>query len=204
MESALKLIIRGLSMRKKSWLTYIAFLVCASSYTAVWAVDSKPDAKPAAAATAASASLDKKQQAELSARADAFLNMVSYGEAEKDPIVLLSAVKLLDSLPFASVSTTDEKGKEAKQFDRDTILKQAKEFAAGDTELLAIIAKVQDAPAKTEVRGYGGRDRFGRYDGRYHDGRYYGGHFYYERPIHDRRFDRRFERYWHNGRWYWR
>lgn len=191
-------------MRKKQWFSCVAFFLCASFCTGVWAVDSKPDTKPAASATAAAASLDKKQHAEFAARADVVLQMVSYGEAEKDPIVLLSAVKLLDSLPFPSVSTTDEKGKEIKQFGRDSILKQAKEFAAGDTELLAVIAKVQDAPVKTEVRGRGDRDRFGRYDGRHHDGRYYGGHFYYERPILDRRYDRRFERYWHRGRWYWR
>jgi hypothetical protein len=195
-------------MSKRPWFTCIPILMLASSYTAAWAADSKPDAKVAtpATATAPAATLDKKLQAEYNAKADTFLYMVSYGEAEKNPIVLLSAVKLLDDLPFSSISTTDEKGKEVKQFDRDTILLHAKEFAAGDTELLAVITKIQEAPVKSGVRGHDGRDHYGRYEGRYHDDRYHGGHFYYERPMHDRYYERRFERQWdrHHHRWDWR
>lgn len=197
-------------MSKKPWLGCIPILFLASSFTAAWAADSKPDANIAtsasASATAPAAALDKKMQAEYAAKADVVLYMVNYGETEKNPIALLSAVRLLDELPFASLSTTDEKGKQVKQFDRDTILLHAKEFAAGDTEMLAVITKVQEAPVKSGVRGHDGRDRYGRYDGRYHDDRYHGGHYYYERPMHDRYYERRFERHWdHRHRhWDWR
>jgi len=52
------------------------------------------------------------------------------------------------------------------------LLGQAKQYATGDEELLAVIAKVQEPPEKTAVRGHHG---------------YYGG--YYDRPYHHRHFD---------------
>lgn len=126
---------------------------------------------------------DAKQKAELSRQADLFVQVANYGEEQKDPVVMISAVKMLDELPFKSIEKPGDKT--GAVYNRDALLKQAKEFAAGDTELLAVIAKVQDAPETTDVRGHhrDHRDRFG------HGRDYHGGHHYYERRHHERYWD---------------
>jgi len=67
--------------------------------TGVWAQDKKP-----VAAKQGATALDAKENAEFSKKADLFIQIVSYGEANKDPLILLSAVKLLDSLPFDGIA----------------------------------------------------------------------------------------------------
>ena len=65
-------------------------------------------------------------------------------------------MKLLDGLPFAGIAKPGEDGKTGARYDRTDLLKQAKEYATGDEELLTVIAKVQDPPEKTAVRGHFG------------------------------------------------
>jgi hypothetical protein len=91
------------------------------------------------------------------------------GETQKDPLLLITAARMLDQLPFSGVAKPD--GKE--NYSREALLAQAKEYATGDAELLAVIAKLQDAPEATAVRGHG----------RHGDGPGY----YYDRPYHHRR-----------------
>ncbi|MBA4416496.1 MAG: hypothetical protein C0392_01090 [Syntrophus sp. (in: bacteria)] len=157
-------------MKKMFCIICVMVFVCAMAITAVWAQDKKPDATKQAAAMP-----DAKDSAEFSKKADLFIQIASYGEANKDPLILISAVKLLDSLPFDGISKPGQDGKSGAKYDRVALLGQAKQYAAGDEELLAVIAKVQEPPEKTAVRGHGG-----------HGGHHYG---YYDRPHHRRHFD---------------
>jgi hypothetical protein len=160
-------------MKKTLWIMLLLVFACSVSFTTVWATEKKAEAKKEAA------DVDPKMKAEMKKKADLFMKVVAYGEAEKDPIVMLSAVKMLDEMPFKGIK--DKKSKDGVQHDRDSLLKKAKEFAADDKEMLAMIQKIQDAPEKTEVRGH--HDRYG------HGDRYYGRHHYYERRHHRRHYD---------------
>ncbi|MBA4371431.1 MAG: hypothetical protein C0402_01070 [Thermodesulfovibrio sp.] len=156
-------------MKKNFWLICLLVFISTVSFSAVWAEEKKADAKTP----------DAKQKAELSKKADLFVQVAAYGEEQKDPMLMLSAVKMMDELPFKGIEKPGDKT--GALYSRDAMLKQAKEFAAGDTELLAVIAKVQDAPETTDVRYRGGhRERHG------HGRDYHGGHHYYERRHHDR------------------
>lgn len=156
-------------MKKALWLMLLTVFVCASSLTVVCAEDKKPDAKKEAAPA-----LTEKEKADFSKKVDLFIQLATYGEKNKDPLVTLSAVKMLDELPFSGIVKPDQPEKGEARYERDALLAQAKLFAAGDQELLAVIAKVQTPPEKVAVRGH-------------HDGYYYGG--YYERRHHGRRYD---------------
>lgn len=130
------------------------------------------DKKPAA---------DKKDQAILTAeekaafakQVDVFVGVAQAGETQKDPLLLLSAVKLMDQLPFDAIAKPDAKDKST--YSRDALLTQAKECATGDAELLAVIGKMADAPEATAVRGHRGHgDGPGYYyDRRYHERRHH-------------------------------
>ncbi|MHB8880794.1 MAG: hypothetical protein ACYC69_04680 [Thermodesulfovibrionales bacterium] len=165
-------------MKKTFWFVMMLVFVVAVSFSGVWAEEKKDDSKKEGVMV-----VEKKHRSELQKKATLLLRVVAYGEAEKDPIIMLSAVKILDDLPFKGIR--DEKSKDGVQYDRESLLAKAKEFAADDAELLALIAKVKDAPEVAEVRGRhrGHRDRWG------HGRGYYGGHHYYERRHHERFYD---------------
>lgn len=159
-------------MKKNLSIVCLLVFMTTLSFSLVWAGEKKADAKAP----------DAKQKAELSKKADLFVQVVTYGEEQKDPVIMVSAVKMLDELPFKGIEKPGDKS--GAVYNRDAILNQAKEFAAGDTEMLAVIAKVQDAPETADVRHHRGhRDRFG------HGRDYHGGHHYYERRHHDRYWD---------------
>jgi len=146
--------------------------ICASSFTTVWAEEKKTDAKKEAAPA-----MTDKEKAEYTKKVDLVNQLATYGETQKDPLVLIGAVKMLDELPFKGIVKPGEQGKAGTRYDRETLLKEAKQYAAGDKELLAVIAKVQTPPETTAVRGR-------------HGGGHGGGHHrYYERRHHDRWYD---------------
>ncbi len=126
----------------------LLMLLCAVSFTPVWAQDKKPDGKQTAVPAA-----DDKEKAEVSKNVDLFYQLVSYGEAQKNPLVMISAIKLFDDLPYSSIAKPGKDEKTSPPYDRTTLVNEAKQFAAGDTELLALLTKIQDAPETTEVRG---------------------------------------------------
>ncbi len=150
-------------MKKAVCIVWLMVFMCAVSFTAVWAQEKKPDTKPTATKT-----LDPKESAEFSKKVGLFYQVVSYGEAQKDPLVILTAVKLLDDLPFAGIAKPGKDEKTVTRYDRVALLDEAKQFAAGDDELLAVIAKVQEPPQKTEVRGHGRGHDYGYYDRPHH------------------------------------
>jgi hypothetical protein len=124
--------------------------ICAVFFTAAWAQDKKPDEKQVAATV-----MDDKEKADILIKVDLFYKVVSYGEDQKNPLILISAVKLLDDLPFDSIPKQGQDEKTGAQYDRLSLLNQAKGYAPGDTELLALIEKVQNPPETTEVRSGG-------------------------------------------------
>jgi len=152
-------------MKRAMLFALVIMFACSLSFTALWAQEKKPEAKQETAAT-----MDAKEKADFSNKVSLFYQVVSYGESQKDPLVLLTAVKLLDDLPFKGIAKPGQDEKVAR-YDRATLLNEAKQFAAGDDDLLSVIAKVQDPPEKTAVRYHGGPH--GDYYGRHHHRRHY-------------------------------
>ena len=152
-------------MKRTMLIALMMIFVCTLSFTALWAQENKPDAKKEAAAT-----MDAKEKADFSKKVSLFYQVVSYGQSQKDPLVLLSAVKLLDDLPFAGIAKPGQDEKTGARYDRVSLLNEAKQYAAGDEDLLTVIAKVQEPPEKTAVRHHGGphHDYYGRHHHRRH------------------------------------
>jgi hypothetical protein len=153
-------------VKKTLWFTCLAVLVCGTVFAA-------PPPGRAAANPAAGAAVTAQEKATLAKQVDLFTQLATTGETEKDPLLLLTAVKLLDQLPpsggIEKPGATDK-----SKFTREGLLTEAKEYAAGDAELLSVIAKVQDAPEATAVRGW-----------RHHGD---GPGYYYDRRYHHRRY----------------
>jgi hypothetical protein len=136
---------------------------------------------------AAPPALTPEQKAAFAKKVDLLSELATLGETGKDPLLLIAAVQMLNQLPFGGIERPKpqadaqpgpkpEAGAKAAPavYDRDTLLNLVKECAAEDTELLAVITKLQEAPEPTEVRGRRHR-RHGhrRYsDRRYHSHRY--------------------------------
>jgi hypothetical protein len=164
-------------MKKVLMLFSVSLVMVAFSFTAVCAEEKKPVMEKEVVKT-----MDAKEKAEASKKVDLFVQTASAGENMKDPVILVAAVKMLDDLPFKAIAKPGTDEKKPAFFDRKAMLDQAKQFAAGDTELLAVIAKVETPPEKTAVRGF-----HGGYHDRYYDhGRPYDRYDYY-RPRHHRR-----------------
>ena len=163
-------------MKKTPWLTCLAVLACATAFAAQAAEQPK-----AAAKSNAGPAMTAQEKATFAKQVDLFTQVATAGETQKDPLLLLSAAKMLDELPFGGIERPEAKAEakagakaEPKVYEREALLNLAKEYATGDAELLAVIAKVQEAPEPTAVRGHV-RERHGR-----------PGH-YYERSYHERR-----------------
>lgn len=138
--------------------------VCAMSFTVVYAQEKKAVVAPS-----------EIEKAETAKKVELFYQVVTYGETQKSPLVIISAVKLLDDLSFSGIAKPGEDGKSGAKYDRVGLLNQAKELAKGDAELLAVIAKVETPPEMTTVRGHGGHGGYGGYYGRGgHGGRHWG------------------------------
>ena len=148
--------------------------ICAGFSAAVWAQEKKPEAKKEAPVMPSD-----KDKAEVAKNVDLFYKVVSYGEAQKNPLILISAVKLLDDLSFSSILKPGQDEKGTAVYDRVSLLNQAKQYAANDAELLAVIEKVQNPPEQTAVRGYGHHGHGGYYGHHWgHYGRHWGCNWY--------------------------
>lgn len=164
-------------MKKTLWLFCLSLLMVAFSLTAVGAEEKKPEMEKEVVKT-----MDAKEKAEFSKKVVLFTQVVTLGEDMKDPLILISAVKMLDDLPFEGIKKPGKDEKNSASYDRKAILDQARQYAAGDSELLAVIAKVETPPEKTAVRGYHG----GYHDRYFEHGRPYDRDDYYERRHHRR------------------
>ncbi|MEI8356311.1 MAG: hypothetical protein WCG31_09515 [Deltaproteobacteria bacterium] len=158
-------------MKKTLWLICLSVFMASVSFAAVGAEEKAPEMKPEVVKT-----MDAKEQAAFAKKVDLFIEAASLGENMKDPLILVSAVKMLDDLPFDGIAKPGSTEKNPTRFERKALLDQAKKYAAGDSELLAVIAKVETPPQKTAVRG-----QHGGYHDRYYDrGNYRDRYNYYE------------------------
>jgi len=75
-------------------------------------------------------------------------NLVSYGETKQDALALVTAAKMMASVP-GRVLADDSKGEGgadgAKNFDIEGVLKKAEELAAGDALITKVAADVRTA-----------------------------------------------------------
>lgn len=165
-------------MKKNVWFVAFLVLVFLFAVTAVGAQEKKPEAMQEKAAK-----LSPKDIAPFAKEVSLFNQLVTFGEANKDALVMVSAVRLMDSLPFEGIAKPGKEGKDGARYERIALLNQAKEFASGDTEVLAVITKLQDVPEKTDVRhgGHRGGHRGGNHGHHNwgHHGGYHGGGYYY-------------------------
>ena len=161
-------------MKKTVWLISVTIFLCASLFSVAMAEEKKPVTKKEAPPA-----MTAKEKAEFSKKVDLFIQLATYGETNKDPLVTLSAVKMLDDLPFTGIVKPGEAEKGGARYERDALLNQAKQYAAEDQELLAVIAKIQNPPEKVAVRGHHGGGRGERDFGPGH---------YYGRPHHERNY----------------
>jgi len=155
-------------MKKNLWFIGFLVFVCLFSFTAVWAEGKKPETKQEQ-----TAKLSTEEIATFSKEVEMFNQLVSFGEANKDALIVISAVRLMDSLPFEGIAKPGKEGKSGARYERVGLLNQAKEYASGDTEVLAVIAKLQEVPEKTDVRGR--RGHYGGHHGQHNWG-YHGGY----------------------------
>jgi hypothetical protein len=127
------------------------FFVC----VAAWAQDKAPEATETKEEEAVK--FDPAQMADFSDRVATLSQMVSLAQSNMDALMMIGAVRVLDSLPFEGVEKpgTDKASKD--QYDRKDMLNKAKEFASEDKEILAVIAKLEEVPETTAVRGRHGR-----------------------------------------------
>lgn len=164
-------------MKKTLWLICVSIFMVVFSFAVVGAEEKKPDMEKEVVK-----SMDAKDKAEYAKKADLFIQTATAGEDMKDPTILVAAVKMLDDLPFKAIAKPGKDQKNPAFYDRKALLDQAKKYAAGDSELLAVIAKVETPPLKTAVRG-----PHGGYHDRYFDGGRHHDRWDYYRPRHHRR-----------------
>lgn len=165
-------------MKKTLWFITLTVFICASSFATVWAEEKKAEAKQDVTAT-----MTAKEKVEYAKKADLFIQLATFGETQKDPLLIISAIKVMDDLPFKGIVKPGQPEKGGAYYDREALINQAKQYAAQDSELLAVIAKVQTPPEKTEVRGHHGPHGYQGPRGDRYD---YG--YYYDRPRHHRHF----------------
>lgn len=153
-------------MKKTLYLSLLVIMSCLILFPAAWAQEQKtPEPPKADAKKADTPEIDPKDMVDFSKQVEMFTQIAAYAETKKDPILMVGAVRMLDSLPFDGVAKPGAQDKDA-MYDRASLLKQAKQYASGDKEMLALIAKFEEVPEKTAVR-YGGHrpppDSYGYY-----------------------------------------
>ncbi|HEV7255336.1 MAG TPA: hypothetical protein VGN97_19805 [Mesorhizobium sp.] len=96
--------------------------------------------------------LTPEQQAEARATIEIAQNLASYGETKGDALALVTAAKMLSSVP-GRVLAPGETGAEGKSIDIEAMLKKAEDLSQGD-ELIARVAADARAAAEANARGY--------------------------------------------------
>ena len=136
-------------MKKVLSIIGVAIFLGTLFFGAAWAED-----KEAAPAKAAAPSADDKEKAEIDRQVGLFYQLVGTAETEQNPLLMIGAIRLFDDLPYSGIAKPgmDEK-KPDSVYDRMSLLNEAKKYAAGDTEMLALLVKMEDAPETTVVRG---------------------------------------------------
>jgi hypothetical protein len=118
-------------------LIVAAFLVATSLTAGATIAQEKQDLTPA-------------QQTEGRLVLETARNLVSYGEAKSDPLALVTAAKMMASVP-GKVLADNAKGEEgadkAAAFDIEGVLKKAEELAQGDELITKVAGEVRTTAA---------------------------------------------------------
>lgn len=94
--------------------------------------------------------LTPQQQAEGRLILETARNLVSYGEAKNDALALVTAAKMVASVP-GRVLADDQKGEagadKVQNFDIEGVLKKAEDLAQGDELITKVAAQVRETAA---------------------------------------------------------
>ncbi len=148
-------------------MVLVGIVSCASAWAQTKAPDAKAEELP---------KLDPGQIAEFSKEVSMLNQMVSFAEANKDSLIMISAVRVLDSLPFEGVAKPGSDAKSKARYDRNEMLNQAKEYASGDKEVLAMVARLKEVPERTDVRHPGHHGHHHGHHHGWHHGGFHGGY----------------------------
>lgn len=101
--------------------------------------------------------LTPAQQAESRMILETARNLVSYGEAKNDALALVTAAKMVASVP-GRVLADGQKGEggadKATNFDIETVLKKAEDLSQGDELIAKVAADVRTAAANSKAVCY--------------------------------------------------
>ncbi len=86
------------------------------------------------------------QQAEGQLTLETARNLVSYGETKNDALALVTAAKMMASVP-GRVLADGQKGSAGSNFDIEAVLKKAEDLAQGDEMITKVAADVRTAAA---------------------------------------------------------
>lgn len=98
--------------------------------------------------------LTAAQQSDMSAKATLASGLVAVGRANKDPLMMAAAVKLLSEInaPVQDPASAANGGK-AKNFDVAAIIKEAKSYAGTDQTILKELSSIRE-PMAGHARSY--------------------------------------------------
>ena len=86
------------------------------------------------------------QQAEARLTLETARNLVSYGETKGDALALVTAAKMMASVP-GRVLADDQKGAQGTSFDIEGVLKKAEDLAQGDELITKVAGQVRETAA---------------------------------------------------------
>jgi len=109
----------------------------------------------AALAQDKSAGLTPAEQAEARLVLQTARNLISYGEAKSDPLALVTAARMMSSVPGGRVLADGESGGSGAGFDVEALLGKAEQAAKGDETILKLAGQVRlSATANTRAICY--------------------------------------------------
>jgi opacity protein-like surface antigen len=112
-------------------------------------------ATAAALAEEKPAGLTPAEQAEARLVLQTARNLISYGEAKSDPLALVTAAKMMSSVPGGRVLADGESGGVGAGFDVEALLGKAEQAAKGDETILKLAGQVRlSATANTKAICY--------------------------------------------------
>ncbi len=111
------------------------------------------------------------ENVEIERQVEIFYRVVAAAETQKDPLIMLGAIRMFDELQFTGIVKPGKTDTQPDSvYDRMYLLREAKKYANEDAEMIALLEKIERSPETTEVRGHPGRRGPGSPGG---PGRYY-------------------------------
>ena len=96
--------------------------------------------------------LSAAEQSDMSAKATLASGLVSVGRANKDPLMMAAAVKLLSELNSPVMDPMTASGGEPKNYDVAALIAEAKGYAGADKTVLDALSSIRTPMAGNERR----------------------------------------------------